>query len=74
MKLFIFFETLYAQFFFFALIHFRHMRGPERRENVSIEYHLGNAWPRETSVDSADVEALSQPSVKSSAGSQAYTQ
>ena len=71
MKLFIFFETLYAQFLFFALIHFRHMRGPERRENVSTECHLLNAWPRETSVDSAEVEALSRPSLKSSARSQA---
>jgi hypothetical protein len=40
------FETLDAHIS--ALIHFRHGRGPDRRENVSVKCHLINAWHRDS--------------------------
>lgn len=40
-------ETLHAQFFLFALIHFRHGWGADRRENVSTKCQFVSAWYRE---------------------------
>ena len=74
-KLSVFFESLYAQFFSFALIHFRHGWGSDRRENVSTKCHVVNAWHRETGVGSEEVKVTSAlPSLESSTGSQACTQ